>query len=393
MKTFGTRSLVGVASVLVTSGVALFACSSAEIPFDPTSTSTSGTGGHSTASGGGGDGGAGGASEFDAGDGGPVVIDPDAACATATIQANLAPVDLFLLFDRSASMAYKSKWDAATAALTSFFQSPSSAGLHVALRFFPEDGCDNVACSPGPCGQPLVPLGVLLASSGAADPQEQALVSISNSKQPAPNEIMGGGGTPLSAALSGAESWATNQLSKQPGDRVAVVLVSDGEANGCDKTPETINAIIAAGHASGVDTFAIGLSGYFEDRMNAMAVSGGTGQAYFIGQTDVKQDLLNALTAIQQKQVSCTLPMPQGTPDKPVDPKLVNVDYTPGGGVSGILGQVASAAACGPNGGWYYDNPAAPAKITLCPATCSTVQADAVAKIDIILGCQTEPAK
>ncbi|MFS8065168.1 MAG: vWA domain-containing protein [Byssovorax sp.] len=383
-----TRWMVGVASVLVTSGVALGACSGVEIPSDPTSGSSSGSGGDDS-----GGAGAGGSLDLDAGKDGPVVISPDAACATSTVQANLTPVDLFLLFDRSASMAYKSKWDAATAALTSFFQNSSSAGLRVALRFFPEDGCDNMACSAEACGQPLVPLGMLLSSSGAADAQEQALVAASSSKMPAPNEIMGGGGTPLSAALGGAESWAMAQHAKHPEDRVAVVLVSDGEANGCDKTAATINGIVAAGHGAGVDTFAIGLAGYFEAGMNDIAQSGGTGQAFFIGKTDVEQDLLEALQSIQQKEVSCALPMPQGAPDKPVDPLLINVDYTPGGGAAGILGQVPSAAGCGAGGGWYYDNPAAPTQITLCPATCSTVQADALARIDIILGCQTEPAK
>lgn len=383
-----TRWMVGVASVLVTSGVALGACSGVEIPFDPTDTSSSGSGGNG--SGGGGEDGQIG---LDAGKDGPAVISPDAACATSTVQANLAPVDLFLLFDRSASMAYKSKWAAATAALTSFFQSSSSAGLRVALRFFPEEGCDNVACSAGPCGQPLVPLGMLLASSAPADAQEQALVAASSSKAPAPNEIMGGGGTPLSAALGGAVGWATAQHAKQPGDRVAVVLVSDGEANGCDKSADTINGIVAAGHSAGVDTFAIGLAGYFEAGMNAIAQSGGTGQAYFIGKTDVEKDLLTALQTIQQKQVSCNLPMPQGAPDKPVDPMLINVDYSPAGGAAGILGQVPSAASCGASGGWYYNDPAAPTQITLCPSTCTTVQADPLARIDIILGCQTEPAK
>jgi hypothetical protein len=377
--------MVGVASVLVTSGVALGACSGVEISSDPTGESSSGSGS--------GGAGAGGTLDLDAGKDGPVVISPDAACAISTVQANLTPVDLFLLFDRSASMAYKSKWAAATAALTSFFQNSSSAGLRVALRFFPEDGCDNVACNAGPCGQPLVPLGMLLSSSGPADAQEQALVAASSSEMPAPNEIMGGGGTPLSAALGGAESWATAQHAEHPEDRVAVVLVSDGEANGCDKTADTINGIVAAGHSAGVDTFAIGLAGYFEAGMNAIAQSGGTGQAFFIGKTDVEQDLLKALQSIQQKEVSCALPMPQGDPGKPVDPLLINVDYTPGGGAAGILGQVSSAAGCGASGGWYYDNPAAPTQITLCPATCSTVQADAVAKIDIILGCKTEPAK
>jgi hypothetical protein len=389
MNTLKSTWKVGVASVLVSSGMALGACSSGssvEVPIDPTTTSgTSGTTGS---------GGAGGAVEIDGGGsgGGPGTIDPGSACATSTVQANLTPVDLFILFDRSASMAYKSKWDAATAALTSFFQSPASAGLGVALRFFPDDGCDNVSCNAAACGQPLVPLGRLLSTSAPGDAQEQALVSVSSSKMPQVNE-MGGGGTPLTPALSGAESWATTYLGQKPGDRVAVVLVSDGEVNGCDENAATMAKIVASAHAAGIDTFAVGLAGYFEAQMNALAQAGGTGQAFFIGKTDVKLDLLTALQTIQQKQVSCALPMPQAAQGKVVDPMLVNVDYTPEGGVIGLLGQVTSAATCGAAGGWYYNDPAAPTQIVLCPSTCAIVQADPVAKIDIILGCQTEPAK
>lgn len=389
MKTLKRTWMIGVASVMVTSGMALGACSSGsgvEIPTDPTT--TSGTGETTGSSG------AGGAVEIDGGgSGGHGMIDPSSACATSTVQANLTPVDLFILFDRSASMAYKSKWAAATAALTSFFQSPSSAGLGVALRFFPEDGCDNATCNAAACGQPLVPLGRLLSTSAPGDAQEQALVNVSSSKMPAPNEVMGGGGTPLAPALSGAESWATAYLGQKPGDRVAVILVSDGEVNGCDEDPAGMAKIVAAGHAAGVDTFAVGLAGYFEAQMNALAQAGGTGQAFFIGKTDVELDLLTALQSIQQKQVSCVLPMPQAAPGKVVDPKLVNVDYTPEGGAIGLLGQVTSAATCGAAGGWYYNDPAAPTQIVLCPSTCATVQADPVAKIDIVLGCETEPAK
>ncbi|MEP7122815.1 MAG: vWA domain-containing protein [Byssovorax sp.] len=390
MNTLKRTWMVGVASVMVTSGVALGACSSGsgvEIPVDPT------TAGETSATSGGG--GAGGAVAIDGGGSGgsPGTIDPGSACATSTVQANLTPVDLFILFDRSASMAYKSKWSAATAALTSFFQSPSSAGLGVALRFFPEDGCDNMSCNAVACGQPLVPFGRLLSTSAPGDAQEQALVAVSSSKMPPATEINGGGGTPLTPALSGAESWATNYLGQKPGDRVAVILVSDGEVNGCDPDPASMAKIVASAHAAGVDTFAVGLAGYFEAQMNALAAAGGTGQAFFIGKTDVELDLLTALQTIQQKQVSCALPMPQAAPGKVVDPTLVNVDYTPEGGVAGLLGQVKSAAACGAAGGWYYNDPAAPTQIVLCPNTCATVQADPVAKIEIILGCLTQPAK
>jgi hypothetical protein len=68
----------------------------------------------------------------------------------------------------------------------------------------------------------------------------------------------------------------------------------------------------------------------------------------------------------------------------------VNVQYTPGGGMPVLLGNVANLAACDPqSGGWYYDNPANPTKIMLCPATCSTVQVDPSGAIEILLGCDT----
>jgi hypothetical protein len=84
--------------------------------------------------------------------------------------------------------------------------------------------------------------------------------------------------------------------------------------------------------------------------------------------------------------------MPEGEPNKPVDPAKINVNYTPGGGSAETIGQVANEAACGADGGWYYDDPADPAIITLCPVTCAEVQLDDAAKIEIILGCDTKPA-
>jgi hypothetical protein len=39
--------------------------------------------------------------------------------------------------------------------------------------------------------------------------------------------------------------------------------------------------------------------------------------------------------------------------------------------------------------GWFYDNPAAPMKLVLCPSTCDAVSADARALLEIVLGCRT----
>ena len=49
--------------------------------------------------------------------------------------------------------------------------------------------------------------------------------------------------------------------------------------------------------------------------------------------------------------------------------------------------QVMNVGQCGPNGGWYYDNPTTPTMINLCPASCQKAQSDPGSKIEIVLGC------
>jgi hypothetical protein len=53
--------------------------------------------------------------------------------------------------------------------------------------------------------------------------------------------------------------------------------------------------------------------------------------------------------------------------------------------------KVVNAAACGPQGGWYYDNDNNPKNVLLCPATCQTIQSDPKGQIEIKFGCATIP--
>ncbi|MND05283.1 hypothetical protein D3C83_259750 [compost metagenome] len=62
------------------------------------------------------------------------------------------------------------------------------------------------------------------------------------------------------------------------------------------------------------------------------------------------------------------------------------------GGDAITFGNVANEAACGANGGWYYDNPADPVTIILCPDSCELAQASSDgSKIEVVLGCETIP--
>jgi hypothetical protein len=83
-------------------------------------------------------------------------------------------------------------------------------------------------------------------------------------------------------------------------------------------------------------------------------------------------------------------------PDAPSGEKLdfgsVNVRYTDGKGTQAALGKVPSQAEC-PNfkNGWYYDNEQNPTKIFACPQSCAEMKMSAVSKVEILLGCKSEP--
>ena len=79
-----------------------------------------------------------------------------------------------------------------------------------------------------------------------------------------------------------------------------------------------------------------------------------------------------------------TIPKPSsGAPDW----NQVKVEYSAGGTPPPVLiPKVSSSAQCSGDG-WYYDNNTNPTQVNLCPATCTKVQADPKAKIDLLLGC------
>ena len=94
-------------------------------------------------------------------------VGPGAACATATVQAERVPLDLYLMLDSSYSMLEETaatgvdKWTAVKAALNSFLTAPASAGMGVGLQYFPQvraelpEDClmDGMCGAHGPCLQ------------------------------------------------------------------------------------------------------------------------------------------------------------------------------------------------------------------------------------------------
>ncbi len=308
------------------------------------------------------------------------------SCATGVSSAAIANVNMFIMFDQSSSMEQNDRWNNATRALVAFLQSPESADLKIALRFFASDepaaGCNISECNVQACSQPLINLGTLTSATGAADAHEQQLVTAIQSRSPNPQ----GPGTPISAALDGAVTWATAFNDSAPETEKAVVLfVTDGEPSGCIQDTPGIAAIAAEGYDAGVPTYVVGLEGSNTNQLNQIAQRGGTGSAIFVGDGNAEQDLLEALSEIRGRALACDFPLPEG---ENVDPNKINVTFTDNG-TENQWTKVNTAGDCGTTAGWYFDDNANPRGVILCPAACEVAGSSTEGQLEVILGCQT----
>jgi uncharacterized protein YegL len=300
------------------------------------------------------------------GTGGSMSVDPDAACGMSEASATLKTVNMFVMFDRSWSMTEcgdsmdtfmggdprcmtgPSRWALTSTALIQFVQSPSAAGLRVALRFFPDDhpaaGCDGYTttksatmgggnpmgglfggagrggvgtmgfggatgaagrgggtagspagttagttgtddCDANACAQPLVDIGPLTMDAAPTDVQEQKLVDAINMSAPPDTATLPmNPQTPTSAALQGAVNWATTYETAHPTEKTVIVLITDGEPAGCDEVPADIANIAATAY------------------MSASAI-----QTYVIGLGGLNSTALNQIAAAGGTQTAFTV--------------------------------------------------------------------------------------
>jgi hypothetical protein len=78
---------------------------------------------------------------------------------------------------------------------------------------------------------------------------------------------------------------------------------------------------------------------------------------------------------IETWKIPCVLNLPSPPDGHELDPALINIVYILPDSSPVTVPNVQSAAECGTDQGWYYDNPASPTQILQCPTTCSIVQA------------------
>lgn len=309
------------------------------------------------------------------GSGGGGGLDPDAACAKFEEQAVSKPVNLYVVFDKSSSMA-GNKWDSAKAGMTTFVDDPNSAGISVALRFFPRDPDNDPVCSLDAYKEPTVPYGPL--------PQNGMAI-----KDAMAAEAPDGFYTPIYPALGGALTKGVEMASNNPGTNSAVLLVTDGQSEGsCNNDINAITALVdnAQNFNPPVKTFVVGLPGVDQASANLIAQAGGTDSAILVSTSNVAGEFAAALLKVRGDAIPCEYEIPSLVLDGEVAIGYVNIEITPGDGSEKYL--VPYDPDCSGEG-WRYDDPQNPTAIILCPATCDAVRADFNASIRILLGCET----
>jgi hypothetical protein len=202
-------------------------------------------------------------------------------------------------------------------------------------------------------------------------------------------------GTPTRPALEGAVNFVRDWIQKNPTHTGVVVLATDGYPSTAICTPQLNDmasviavAQMAAAWTPPVRTYVIGIGNV--KNLNQVAVAGGTGQAAFVIDTtsqQMQQLFAAALEAIRTSVIPCEYPIPASGS---FDVTQVNVQYTPGGTNAPVaVGKAIDLADCQGRDGWYYDQPAQPHSVVMCPTMCAKLQRDRGASVEVLFGCPT----
>lgn len=305
------------------------------------------------------------------------------ACSGVSVEAEAVPVDLFIMMDRSQSMGFAvegssmTRWEALRDAVESFARDPGAADIRAGIGFFSLSGVsdDNLDCDADKYAEPAVAIG--------------SLAEVGPELVAAMDEVTPAGLTPTVPALEGAIDYARTWATEHPERATLVVLVSDGFPTQCQTAPDAISRAAEAGYESAqhIRTFVIGVGDVAKFNLDNYARSGGTGKAFLTDAGDVTQSFVDALGNISNRDLACEYRIPEPPSGMKIDPKKVQVIYTPGAGSAEEVPRVDALGACAQsnNGGWYYDDPVNPSKITVCPCTCTRFQAG---QVDVRLGCK-----
>jgi hypothetical protein len=307
-------------------------------------------------------------------------------CGGSTYLAKAKELEIFVLFDNSASMLLpaegldcladpttclsgQSPWEIAVAELKSFTKDPKSNGISIAVKYF------GTECEPSFYATPDVPMAALPANASAIEQSLDATIPLAE--------------TATRPALQGALEYmrARGKLPEHNARQI-VLVVTDGypdETDCPDNSTQSVCQVAATGLASepAIATYvfvtARGVS------IDEIAKAGGTEKAFAADLTHVGA-LTAALNSVRDRELAalpCEYDLPPEYFNDVKDPGKVNLvrDGKP-------IARVDGTAGCGTDAdAWYYDNRDAPTRILTCAKACGNLKH--AAAVNVQLKCPT----
>jgi hypothetical protein len=307
-------------------------------------------------------------------------------CATVAAEATLTPVNLVVMYDQSGSMGDTTedpsfdptlRWVPVGQAMKAFFGDAQSAGLRAALTFFPNatNSCLSADYATAEVALTALPAAVFSTTITAHAPK---------------------GDTPTRAAAASAVAQAKAIAASHPGEKTAIVLVTDGEPYGCginDATMSNAEIVLVAADvaavAATIPTYVVGV-GPSVQHLDAVATAGGT-TAFKVqvgSAAQTTQQLLAAMAQIRGALGKCDFDVPKPPDGRQLDYGKVNVEVVHPGAPTETL---AYSADCATGKGWHFDDPNSPKKVLLCGSTCDVVKAEAGGKVLVAFACVDRP--
>ena len=323
------------------------------------------------------------------------------------------PLDIYLIFDRTASMGQDCDFTAGTAppvaskacyatyAIAQFYMSVDPANdTRLAFQFMSLAADD---CNGTPYATPRIDMTPL-----PVDANHPLVQTISQ------ENFAGGIGTHIEGAIRGLSTYTINhdKTVGAPAGRTTIgVLMTDGDPNGCDENIDDLTKLVsdhAAASGGAVKLFFIGETGATLANLERYAVPGGAAphtdfcgngpspcHYWDVGNGNPAAFASAMASIVGQATVShpipCTFDVPPPPSGLTLDPNLVNVQFKTSDGQAVRILRVDSASTCDPGtGGWYYDDPAAPKHIVLCDNSCTSVVGKTGASVAIEFGCASE---
>ena len=325
----------------------------------------------------------------------------DAKCAALPYDTKVLPHDLLVVANSSSSM--DCPWGApspgcnqldAAAPGGATRWSVFSDGFTQAATFLAGRGA-----ALGISFSPVVIAGGTICLGGHEDPLDvelpgsvDAVLKAIASKSRAGSSLLA---LPIEHATPLLQNYAFTHAPRRP----ELAVVFDGESDFRPCFDETIERAVTAASLAyqskeRIRTTVIGIGSDLVN-LDIVAAAGGTNKARLINTGARAEDgALAVAYALRAAATPCELAFPDPiAPPGLLDPARLNIETALGNGTRRVaLYNYPNASWCQLGQGWYYDDPAKPTKVILCPAACEPLSFEDAPVVTFLTGCPTRIA-